>query len=213
MNLIMKYIVISFILCAFGETKDYTIKEIIDNLHHKYDLIQNAIVEFDKEVNLGFSGIKQSFKGKLFMKKPSYYRIEFEDQILVTDGVTVWAYSPINNQVIIDRYKESNNMISPVKFMIDLPKNYYISIIESDKKKESETVQLKLVPKDDRSFIKSVKLFVETNKWLIRKIDILDVNDTETIYTVKNLNTNTDISQDIFVFKIPEGTEVVDIRK
>jgi outer membrane lipoprotein-sorting protein len=126
--------------------------------------------------------------------------------------VTVWAYSTANNQVIIDKYKENNNSLSPEQFMLNLPANYYASVLGSEKLSEGMLILLKLVPKDDRSFVKSVKLSVEEHGWLVRKIMILDVNETETTYTVKDIKLNTNIKEKTFAFETPEGAEVVDLR-
>ena len=68
------------------------------------------------------------------------------------------------------------------------------------------------MPKDDRSFVKSVKISVEENDWMVRKIVILDVNETETTYTVKDIKLNTNIKDKTFTFETPEGAEVVDLR-
>jgi outer membrane lipoprotein-sorting protein len=96
--------------------------------------------------------------------------------------------------------------------MLNLPANYYTSLLGSEKSTSGTIVLLKLVPKDDRSFVKSVKLFVEEHGWLVRKIIILDVNETETTYTVKDIQLNTDIKEKTFVFEKPEGAEIVDLR-
>jgi outer membrane lipoprotein-sorting protein len=76
----------------------------------------------------------------------------------------------------------------------------------------AETYVLKLVPKDDQSFIKSVKMWVEDGTWVVRKVQIIDVNDTETVYTVVELKINTRVNDALFTFTPPAGTEVVDLR-
>ena len=71
---------------------------------------------------------------------------------------------------------------------------------------------LKLVPKDDQSFIKSMKVWVEEGTWIIRKVETTDVNDTETTYTVRDVKLNSDIKDSRFSFTPPPGTELVDLR-
>jgi chaperone LolA len=195
-----------------AQDKELTVKYVTENLQRRYEMIDNATAQFEQHVRFGFSNIEQSFHGTLMMKKPNHYRIESEHQTIVTDGVTVWAYSTANNQVIIDKYKENSNSLSPEQFMLNLPVNYYASVLGSEKFSEGMVILLKLVPKDDRSFVKSVKLSVEEHGWLVRKIIILDVNETETTYTVKDIKLNTNIKEKTFAFETPEGAEVVDLR-
>jgi chaperone LolA len=195
-----------------AQEKELTVKYVTENLQRGYEMIDDATAQFEQHVRFGFSNIEQTFRGTLIMKKPNHYRIESEHQTIVTDGVTVWAYSTANNQVIIDKYKENSNSLSPEQFMLNLPANYYTSVLGSEKSSEGTIILLKLVPKDDRSFVKSVKLSVEEHGWLVRKIIILDVNESETTYTVKDIKLNTNIREKIFVFETPKGAEVVDLR-
>ena len=53
---------------------------------------------------------------------------------------------------------------------------------------------------------------VEENSWMVKKIVILDVNETETTYTVKDIKLNTNMKDKTFTFETPEGAEVVDLR-
>ncbi|MGD0037145.1 MAG: outer membrane lipoprotein chaperone LolA [Bacteroidota bacterium] len=195
-----------------AQEKELTVKQVTEQLHHRYEMIDDAIVQFEQHVKFGFSNVEQNFNGILKMKKPKHYRIESEHQTIVTDGTTVWAYSTANNQVIVDNYKENSNSISPEQFMLNLPANYYASLLGYEKQSAGNVILLKLVPKDDRSFVKSVKISVEENNWLVRKIVILDVNETETTYTVKDIELNTNIKDKTFTFVTPEGAEVVDLR-
>ena len=204
---------IVFFLMGFrAQEKDWTVKQVTDQLQHRYEMIDDASVQFEQHVKFGYSNIEQNISGILKMKKPKHYRVESDQQTIVTDGKTVWAYSKANNQVIIDTYKENSNSISPEQFMLNLPANYYVSVLSSEKGSDGSVVILKLIPKDDRSFVKSVKLTVEEHGWLVRKIIILDVNETETTYTVNDIKLNTNIKEKTFVFVTPEGAEVVDLR-
>jgi len=201
--------------CAMNimaQEKELTVQYVTENLQRQYEMIDDATAQFEQHIRFGFSNIEQTFRGTLMMKKPKHYRIESEHQTIVTDGVTVWAYSTANNQVIIDKYKENSNSLSPEQFMLNLPANYYTSVLGSEKSSEGMVILLKLVPKDDRSFVKSVKLSVEEHGWMIRKIIILDVNETETTYTVKDIKLNTNIKEKTFAFDTPVGAEVVDLR-
>ncbi len=195
-----------------GQEKELSIKEVTDHIQQRYEMIDDATAEFEQNVKFGYSNIEQTFSGTMTMKKPNRYRIESEHQTIVTDGKTVWAYSVANNQVIIDKYKENQNSVTPEQFMLNLPANYYTSLLGKEKNNSGELIILKLIPKDDRSFVKSVKIWVEERNWMVRKIDIVDVNETETAYTVKDIKLNTNVKDKVFVFVPPAGAEIVDLR-
>lgn len=196
----------------FGQQAEVSVREVTEKIQHRYEMIDDAVAIFDQHVKFGFSSIEQSFTGTLSMRKPNKYRIESEHQTIVTDGVTVWAYSPANKQVVVDKYKENTNSLSPEQFVLNLPAAYYVVLIGKDQQKEKKLLQLKLTPKDDRSFVKTVRLWVEQETWMVRKVTILDVNETETTYLVSDLRLNVGVKEQTFKFEPPAGTDVVDLR-
>ena len=220
----MKRSVLSLCLCVFvaacvfaparlpGQQKELTVKDITERLQKRFDSIQDATASFTQHVKFGFSKIEQNFSGTLRMKKPHKYRIETEYQTLVTDGATVWSYSPVNKQVLIDRYKETPDSFTPEQFLLNLPSNYFASLVPNEKPGDATIIVLKLVPKDDQSFIKAMKVWVEESSWIVRKVEMIDVNDTEKTYTVQEIKVNTNLKESAFTFAPPAGTEVVDLR-
>jgi len=189
-----------------------SIRDVTEKMQRRYETIDNVVAVFTQQVKFGFSSIEQRFSGTLTMKKPGKYRVESEHQTLVTDGSTVWAYSPVNKQVVIDRYKENQNSISPDQFLLNLPSTYYSTLLETETEGPKKLLTVKLVPKDDRSFVKSVKLRLVEGTWDVRRIDIVDVNETETTYVIDRLTLNATINDTIFSFSPPPGTEIVDLR-
>ena len=192
--------------------QNLSIQDVTQNMKRRYEMIDNVVAKFTQQVKFGFSSLEQHYDGIVTMKKPNMYKVESEHQTLVTNGSTVWAYSPVNKQVVIDRYKENQNSISPDQFLLKLPSDYYSTLLGIESEGTKSLVMIKLVPKDDRSFIRSVKLWVVEGIWDVRKIMIVDVNETETTYVIDRLSLNTTINDTVFSFSPPPGTEIVDLR-
>ena len=214
MKAILRYIAFAFlgVSSVDAQQNELNVKDVTEKLQSRYEMIDDATAEFTKHVKLGFSNMEQTYSGTIMIKKPKRLRLESENETIVTDGITVWLYSPANNQVIIDNYKENQNSVSPENFMLNLPQNYYSTLLGVDRSKSNPLVTVKLVPKDDRSFVKTVKILLEEGTWTVRTIVILDVNDTETTYTVKDLKLNTNLNDKKFTYLPPAGVEVVDLR-
>ena len=212
MKQVALFLLASCFLAMPVRPQELTVNEITQKMHEKYESMQDATARFTQHVKFGFSQIEQDFSGTLTMKKPNKYRVESEQQTFVTDGTTVWAYSPTNKQVLIDRYKENQNTLSPDRFLLHLPDNYYATLLGTEEAGGARLVTLKLVPKDDQSFVKSMKVTIDEGSWIVRKVDIVDVNDTETTYTVQDVKVNTHVKDSLFAFTPPAGTEVVDLR-
>ncbi len=206
-------IVLSVVLnYTIAQVDGLTINQITERLQRRYEMIDDATIQFSQRVKFGYSKIEQLFEGTLISKKPNYYRVETEHQTLVTDGVTVWAYSPVNKQLIIDHYKENQNTISPEHFMLNIPSQYYATLLGREKEKDRTLVVVKLIPKDDRSFVQSVKLWIEETSWMIAKLSIVDINETETTYIINSIKLNTGIKDKAFIFTPPPDTDIVDLR-
>lgn len=208
-------LIVGMLVCGcvtHAQDKELTAKDVAEYVQQRYQTMDDVVAKFRQHVKFNFSRIEQTFDGTLTMKKPNKYRVESEHQTLVTNGSVVWSYSPVNKQVLVDKFKENQNTLSPEKFLLNLPTQYYPTLLGKEKFESMDAVVLKLVPKDDQSFIKSVKMWVQERTWLVRKVLVVDVNETETEYTVKDLKFNTHVNEALFSFTPPAGTEVVDLR-
>lgn len=187
--------------------------DILKKAEKKYNVIKDAIIEFTQINVFGVSKIENKFDGKLWMKKNNKYKIVLENQTIVTNGKIVWSYYPLNNQVIIDDYKDEPESFSPDKIMVNVPLNYNAILIETEKLFNKNTFVIKLTPRNERSLIKSMKVWLNKEEYLMEKVEIVDVSDNITTYISKSITINAGLKDEIFQFSIPQGVEVLDLRK
>jgi chaperone LolA len=190
-----------------------TATEVLEKVEEMYATVNDASAEFTQTVSFKYAKVEQSFSGTVSMKKKNKYRVESQQQTLVTDGAIVWAYSPVNNQVLIDTYRESPNTFSPEKFLVGLPKNFRAALVDDNTPQGHAATVLKLLPKSDVSkFVKSMKVWINDNDWSVRRVEYIDMNETRTVYSLKSITFNSGISDERFTFKVPEKAEIVDLR-
>jgi chaperone LolA len=187
-------------------------KEIIESLRKKYASIDDAVVKFEQTVKYGVSKFEQSFSGTFYFKKKNKYRIETDQQIVVTDGVTSWLYSKVNNQVIIDKYREDKDISSPEKFLLSISDEYIPVILRTERNEGKKIYILKLTPRDENSSIESAKIWIVEGDLQITRVEITDISGTVTTYSVKSIKINSGVEDSIFKFSIPSGVKVVDLR-
>jgi chaperone LolA len=187
-------------------------KEIIESLRKKYASIDDAVVKFEQTVKYGVSKFEQSFSGTFYFKKKNKYRIETDQQIVVTDGVTSWLYSKVNNQVIIDKYREDKDTSSPEKFLLSISDEYIPVILRTERNEGKKIYILKLTPRDENSSIESAKIWIVEGDLKITRVEITDISGTVTTYSVKSIKINSGVEDSIFKFSIPSGVKVVDLR-
>jgi chaperone LolA len=186
--------------------------EIISRVHDRYEEIKDAVLSFQQNVVFGMTKNEQTFTGILKMKKSDKYRIELEDQTIVTDGKSVWSYSKSNNQVLVDKYRENPKSLSPDKLLMNVPDEYSTTMLGKEKVGKREWLILKMVPNEKNANLKWMKVWVDDDEYLMHKVQILDVSDNLTTYTIDDLKINTGLSDELFQYKAPPDAEVVDLR-
>ena len=185
-------------------------QEILREVRKTYDGIRDAEIRFTERTRFPQSTLEQRSAGTLYLKKEHKYRIETDDQTVVTDGETVWSYSPANHQVLIDRFKGADNPFAPERILAGGGADYNASAIGREKVGGADCAVLKLVPRAESSLVRTLHLWVD--RGLVRKAVITDVNGKETTYTVLDIRLNPGLSDSRFVLEIPPGAEVVDMR-
>ncbi len=187
--------------------------EVLKNVQRRYEKIADASASFEQTVVLKYTNVEQKFSGSIRMKKPDKYRLESDQQSLVTDGKTVWIYSPVNRQVLVDEYREDAESFSAEKFLFGLPTEFTAAILDEKSTIPGVDYVLKLVPKPgNASIVKWLKVWVRSEDWSVRKVEYADQNDTDISYTLHDLAFDRGLSDSLFVFTVPQGVETIDMR-
>ncbi|MEO8512266.1 MAG: outer membrane lipoprotein chaperone LolA [Ignavibacteria bacterium] len=209
--ILAKFLILAIFLAnsSVFSQDDITAQEVIQNVQNAYKDITDAKASFSQTVKFNKSKA-QSSSGTLYIKKENKYRIETSSQTIVTDGSTSWSYTPSKKQVVIDYYKETGNTFSPNKYLFQYPENFYSDLTGTEKMNGNDVYVLSLKPRES-GYVKSAKLWVGKDDWIIKKIYIL-TDESSSTYSIKNIQTNIGVSNSKFTFTPPEGVEVIDMR-
>lgn len=189
-----------------------TAKEILEKVSDRYDGIRDGELRFTQKTGFAVAGVEQEVSGTLVFKKTNKYRVEYEGQVIVTDGKTVWSYSPSTHQVLVDNFKLNERTLTPERILGEAPDEYAPTLIGKEKIGAIETVVLKLTPPEGSGMLKTMKIWVQEGEWLIRKAELLDLHGKRTTYQVHTIKTNTGVADARFTFQAPAGAETVDLR-
>ena len=199
------------LVCAVSQAKE-TGDEVLGRVKNKYEAMNDAFVKFSQKTTFELSKVEHAVTGILYLKKEGKYRVELDDQTIVTDGETVWKYSPIQRQVLIDRFKADGRSFSPERVLGGAPSGFIPTVLGKERVGKAETVVLKLAAKDEDSFVRVMKLWIDESTWLIRKAEYVDAGGARTEYLVSEFKVNIGLDDDRFTYQIPEGVDVVDLR-
>ncbi len=187
-------------------------QEVLARMKKKYDTVRDAQLTFLRHETFVLAKTDSRVSGTLLIKKHNKYRVELSDRTIVTDGNTVWSYVLSSKQVLVNKYKLDGNALTPERVLAAAPNDYSATIIGDEKIGRTQTRLLKLVPIDEASLVETMKLWVDTATWLIKRVEIVDINGNRTVYLVNDMKINIGIPDSRFTFEIPKGVETVDLR-
>lgn len=190
------------------------VKDIIKKVQKKYDKIENFKATFEKVDTFHLTGTQSKTKGMLYVKNGKKYRFETEDQLIISDGKTVWTYNRINNQVLIDKVRKNSGALLPKDILFKYPKTHYATLLGKEKMNGKKVYIVKLDPKEDsHGYFSSIKIWVEDHSWNIIKIEITDLNGNISLFNLSNIDTKSKLSDDLFHFTPSPEMNVVDMRE
>jgi outer membrane lipoprotein carrier protein len=194
-------LIIRLIFCNSIVAQDDA-KALLKDIQNKFDSINDLSAEITQLVNG-----KINLEGKVYYKKENHLRFEFNNMLIVSDGETSWNYNEQQNKVIITNYDtEGNKILSLRQIIFEYPDECELSTYDS----EGEKV-LQLIPQNNSLSFNSVKLFI-TDDNLISKVLIDDPSTGSIQVFLSNYKINKNLSDSLFSFSPPEGSQVLDLR-
>jgi chaperone LolA len=214
----IKSLLVLPIFFAFGILPCYIVsaqekaEDIVNKIRQTYEKLESLKGDFEQEFIWSLAGETQVLNGTLYLKKGDRYRVETPNQMIITDGKTVWTYSLDKNQVFVDNLEKSKDNPLPRDLIIKYTHDFKPKLLRSEKLGEADCYVLALTPRDENSFIRGVTAWIDKSTWLAARIEQVDINDNKTAYVLKNTQRNVPLADALFTLKIPAEAEIVDMR-
>lgn len=188
-----------------GQAQAQTAEQVAQRLQQRYRALNSLQAEFVQTVG------GASLRGMLSVRGDAF-RIEMPDQMLVSNGATLWSYSHDDNQVVVQDYDEQE-----LGFSIGQLFTNYLSIFRVTGATQAAIagVQhdvLALVPREAGTSVRDATLYVRTDDAVPTKVRVHDVNGSTLAFDLSNVQLNPRLSSETFTFRFPRGVEVIDLR-
>ena len=208
-RLCIPLLVLALTAAAAAQSAD----ELLSRIQKKYEAMKNVCADFTQTFNWELAGESQVFSGRLCTRNGEQFRIETSDQLIITDGKTVWTMPRGNNQVIIDDASENGDTNPFLKsFLRNFRENYRSELVGVETIAGAPHQHIRLIARSDDEFAKEVEIWVDQKSLLMSKIKQLDLNGNSSTYEVNNIDQNAQLTDAVFRPEIPAGYEVVDMR-
>lgn len=158
-----------------------------------------------------FASGASTFEGTL-VAQGDRYRVETEQQTLVTDGAVVWIYNRPRQQVIINEHVDNETAVSPSDFFADFGERFTVASTRTEQQDGQAHHVLTLKPKQADAPVKTLMLWMRARDAVITRLEAVDPNDTTVRFDLSNVRFDESVGAETFTFDPPQEAEVVDLR-
>lgn len=187
-------------------------KDVLRRVRRAYDRVNSFQAEFDQTFIWKLAGSEQTMSGHFYMSRPNKFRVQTDVQTVVTDGRTVWSYSPATQQVILNDFDPATMPLRPDNFLLQFPDDDHVTYVGEQRLDGQKVHVLDVLPKDTALGITSARVWVDMKTWMAQKVTYVSANEDTTVYVLRNIQLNASIPDTTFSFKTPANVESVDFR-
>jgi len=193
-----------------------SLNEVVEKVRETCAQAQDLSAQFEQITSIRSLNQEQRGNGVLLLKRPRKMRWEYqkpEPRLFVTDGKTLWAYSPVDKQVVVQDVNEAFATRLPISILAgdcQLRRDFEIREIENAATRGSTSFRLlDLRPKHPEAGITRVLLEVNLKSYTIEQFTVFDPSGNTNVYRLTNLKLNTGISDQPFQFTPPADATLV----
>ncbi|MBN1779755.1 outer membrane lipoprotein carrier protein LolA [bacterium] len=186
-------------------------EKLVEQVEKAVKAAKTLEIVFQEKYVWEMTGEENMIEGSLVMSGDDRFRVETEDQILVSDGTTLWTYSKPAHRVLIDRLAETDEALLPRQLLLQYTQGHVPRKLQPEKIDGVTCEVLLFTDSEGRSFFKKWQVWIDPGTSLPKRLLQEDLNGNQNIYEIKSIRTGIDIGKDVFHFEIPEGAEVIDM--
>lgn len=163
-------------------TTAITAADVAAKVQKTYDDIKAYEADFTQQYSMKAFGTKKESKGHVTFVKPGKMRWDYtepKDNVVVSDGVTLWSYVASDKAARKMLVKDSQ-MPTALAFLTgkgDLSKDFDLKLLDSAKYKFNGGYVLEARPKVATNLYNFVLFYVDGATWQVRRVLIVDAQD------------------------------------
>ena len=162
-------------------------------------------------------GVPRKAEGQVSYKKPGKMRWLYEapeDQLLVTNGETLWLYDTLLENVTIQKLEKlaDGTALSFLLGLGDLNKDFKRREISKSLLKNQRGLIVELEPNKETANLAFIQLEVHPETYNFRTIVLMDQQGNHRTIELKSMSYNIELDDDFFEFEVSTEMEVIEAR-
>jgi outer membrane lipoprotein carrier protein len=208
----------AILICSTAAAKDLTAGQVADKIQKFYDSTKDFQAAFQQEYFSKALGRKKTSSGFVYIKKPGKMRWDYKQpraKHFVADGQALYIYDPDLEQVMVDRKFSGSSLTTAISFLWgrgNLKDEFKVEFSKRADLGGPEHYVLELLPKKNARF-KGLTFVVDKKNFQVVETLVIDPGDNINHIFFAKVSVNVGLKDQSFVFKIPEGVEVIEMPK
>jgi len=205
---------LSLALNSTAMESSLTLDEILNRVEKRY-AGAGFSARFDQVSTIKAMEISDTAFGKIFIKRPGMMRWEYEKpekQIIITDGKKLWIYRPEDKQVMVGNAPSYFGEGKGANFLSDIKRirrNFNITLEKSNR---NDYYLLKLLPGKKSFDLSVIYLSISKKTFDVVQIVTLNAYEDENKIKLSNFQFKENLSDLMFSFQPPEGTDIINLE-
>lgn len=191
------------------------VKDLVKKVEARYQKTTDLTAEFAQTTSVrGFaSAIKSA--GRVYLKRPGKLRWDYLEPTLeqiFVENDKVQFYIPEHKQVLNGQLSRMVNSQAPLQLLQGigrLDEHYLVALMPDGARGNGGLPILSLTLPDGGPDQPRIVIEVDAATHYLRRVELHDVNGNVSTFTFSALKANTGIKDDLFVFTVPQGVEVI----
>lgn len=176
-----------------------------------YSSAEALSVRFEQRLDDPITGGSQRSSGEAVLSRTGY-RIETDDYVFVTDGVTTWMHNRPAAQVALGRYEEDSATFALNRLLFAPETQYRVEGSQQVEQGGVALVALKLAAKDASAEYPDATIYLRDHDAMIVRVEARDAAGSSLTLALDRVTLLPKAPADAFTFAVPAGVEVVDLR-
>ncbi len=195
--------------------KTITLEDILKKVEKRYAL-SGFTAGFFQSSTIKALNITDTAVGKISIKRPGKMRWIYEAperQSIITDGTRLWIYHPDDNQVMLGVAPSYFGGGKGASFLTDIREMRATFDITLETTDVPDRYKLKLVPKQKSVDITHVFVWIASQTWEVSEVATYNTYGDETRMEFSHIEFIDDLPDPLFMFTIPDGTNVIQLDR
>lgn len=204
-----------FALALCGGAEPEEAGALVERLQQRYDGVRDLRARFVQSSLVASLGREEVSRGVVMVQRPGRMRWEYqqpEPSVLLIDGSAVHLYSPGEAKLQIAPLEEGTVSPTALGFLLGgsrLDQTFRAERLAPDERGEPG---LRLVPREDAGF-EALELRLDADSLELRESLLVDLFGNRTRVRFEGVAENAGLPDDAFELEVPDGTQVIDLRR